>query len=194
MINEEKDLSVSGKSNNYYQALDMIYKSSPDMAVVDIFKNGEYRCIVTDIQKKNPSLPILVVSSIGESLYAQRCLRKGASGFITLEKPESEILKAVRTVLQGEVFLSEEELQKVMSYSRKNLNPLEDPVNSLSEREFQVYNLSGQGLSTKEIAYNMGISHKTVDTYYSHIKRKLNFNNIIELRKSAFSSLGQKAV
>jgi DNA-binding NarL/FixJ family response regulator len=172
----------------------MIYESSPDMAVVDIFKNGEYRCIVKDIKEKNPSLPILVVSSVGESLYAQRCLRKGASGFITLENHENEILKAVRTVLEGEVFLSEEELQKVMSYSRKRLNPLEDPVNRLSEREFEVYTLAGQGLSTKEIAHNMGISHKTVDTYYSKIRRKLNINNIVELRIAAFSLLSQKAI
>lgn len=195
LVNGQEDLHVCGTSRDYDDALNSIRKLKPDVAVVDIYKNNKGKCIVADVRKENHSLPVLVVSAFNESLYAQRCLRKGANGYITLDKNEDEILKAIRLVLAGETYLSEEELQKVLSsYKPKGSILFNDPTTILSERESQVYLLSGQGRTTKQIAENMGISPKTIDTYYDKIKKKLGFVNIHEMRKAASFLFHREAV
>jgi DNA-binding NarL/FixJ family response regulator len=186
LINDKKDLHVCGTSRDYNSTLNSIRELRPDLAVVDIFMNNQYKCIVADVKKENSSLPVLVVSHIDESLYVQRCIRMGASGYITLDKSENEILTALRMTLIGEKYFSERELQKVLSsYRFRGSISFGDPIDELSEREFEVYNLVGQGLKTKKIAETMGISYRTVDAYYEKIKKKLNFVNIIEMRRSA---------
>jgi DNA-binding NarL/FixJ family response regulator len=117
-----------------------------------------------------------------ESVYAERCLKIGAKGYIMKQEPSRKMLEAIRKILNGEVYLSDGMREKILDRFVGNIaQPAGLPVEVLSNRELEVYQLPGKGMKKQDIADILHISPQTVDTYIEHIKRKLNFGSLREM-------------
>lgn len=184
LIEHESDLKVCGEASNIRTALQKIEQLRPDLAVVDISLEGRNGLeLVKDVFLRYPELPILVMSVHDEAVYAQRALLAGAKGYIMKDKAGESVLKAIRRVLAGEVYLSEKMTVKTLRnlVGGSQLSPLEP----LSDRELEVLSLIGEGQSVRQIAARLGLSAKTIETYRTHIRKKLKVANSSELLKCA---------
>lgn len=186
LIDNEPDLSVCGEAYDFDSALQAIQDSKPDVALIDISLKGSNGLDLIKLIRKTYDLPILVISIHDENLYAERALRTGANGYIMKHEATEKVLSAIREVLSGKMYLSDQVgtdiLQKIVT--GKSTNPT-NPLSNLSNREFEVYQFIGQGLSTKEIAQNLELSVKTVESHRAHIKKKLVLKTSNELVKHA---------
>jgi DNA-binding NarL/FixJ family response regulator len=176
VIEREADLTVCSQAACIRQALEMIESSNPDIAVVDISLGGENGIeLLKDIKLRYPHLPVLVHSMHDESVYAERSLRAGAKGYVSKKEPPQKLLQAIREVLHGEIFLSTAMTRQILhSVGADKVNRKTSPFRELSDREFEVFELTGQGLGTKEIAGTLHLSEKTVQAHRDHIRQKLN--------------------
>jgi len=188
LINQEADLSVCGQAQNARETFEAITTLKPDLVIVSISLKGNIGLeLIKEIRLWHNGLPVLVLSVDEESFYAERVLRAGARGYIlSLEAPDKLIL-AIRRITKGEVYvseqLSERMLQKYINSGRAK--HYDSPTDILSDRELTVLQLLGQGHKRQEIATNLKLSAKTVDTHLAHIQKKLALKNSIELRKYA---------
>jgi DNA-binding NarL/FixJ family response regulator len=170
MINAEPDLTICGEAENEQQARRMIRDLKPDALVVDLsLGDGDGFNVVRDARAHFPEIRILVLSMHDEAIYADRLLSQGASGYIMKQAATEQLVTALRTVLRGERFVSDA-LQRTLA---ERLSDGGDQGSRLSARELQVISLIGQGLGTREIAENLSLSVKTVETHRLTIKRKL---------------------
>ncbi len=187
VIDQSSDLYVCGQAENIAQALDLLEKSRPGLAVVDIALGSQNGLeLIKDIKVRHPGLPVLVHSMFDEAMYAGRCLRAGARGYVMKQEPPSRLLSAMRQVLRGEVSLSDAMTKQVLSQlSGARGNKGESPEERLSDREFEVFELLGRGHHTKEIAQKLHLSAKTVQTHREHIKEKLEIKNAVGLVRRA---------
>jgi DNA-binding NarL/FixJ family response regulator len=187
LIDHQKDLMVCGTAEEVHQALDQIAALGPDLVVVDIsLKSSNGIELLKDIKVRHPKLPVLMLSMHDETLYAVRALRAGASGYIMKQEATDNVLTAIRQVLAGEIYLSERMEKKMMQQlvggrSARTGSPLED----LSDRELEVFNLIGQGHGTRQIAEELHLSIKTIESHRAHIKEKLKLKNATELVQHA---------
>lgn len=187
MINHEKDLVVCGTAEDSTQALDQIVALQPDLVLLDIsLKGGNGIELLKNIKVRYPKLLVLMLSMHDESLYAVRALRAGASGYVMKQEATERVLTAIRQVLNGEIYLSDKMEKKMMQQlvggrSARTGSPLED----LSDRELEVFGLIGQGHGTRQIAEQLHLSIKTVESHRAHIKEKLNLKNANELIQHA---------
>jgi DNA-binding NarL/FixJ family response regulator len=179
-INGEPDLMVCGQSRDAYAALEAIEKLRPDIAIVDIsLGNGSGIELVKDIKVRHPRLPALMLSMHEEALYAERSLHAGAKGYVMKQEEPEILLRAIRQVLRGQVYLSDKVKDAIVN--RLGGVPPDGGVTSiaqqLSDRELQVFQLIGDGFATHEIADRLHLSMKTVASHREHIKQKLNMNS-----------------
>ncbi|MFO1496924.1 MAG: response regulator transcription factor [Verrucomicrobiota bacterium] len=187
MINHEEDLQVCGTAEEMNQSLDQIEKIKPDMVVLDISLKGSNGIeVLKNIKVRYPKLLVLVLSMHDETLYALRALRAGAAGYIMKQEPAERVLSAIRQVLNGEISLSANMEKKMMKQlvggrAARTGSPLED----LSDRELEVFRLIGKGYSTRQIAEELHLSIKTIESHRAHIKEKLNLKNAMELVQHA---------
>jgi DNA-binding NarL/FixJ family response regulator len=187
LINYEEELTVCGEAGNAKEAMENIIKEEPDLVIVDISLKGRSGLeLIKDIKMRHENLPVLVVSMHDESLYAERVLRAGAKGYIMKQEPPEKILDAIRQVLGGKIFVSEKMREKmlqryVLGSSQRNVSS----VDQLSDRELEVFRLIGKGMGTRQIAKELDLSIKTVETYREHIKEKLNLENSSKLLQYA---------
>ncbi len=187
LINYEEELMVCGEAGNAKEAMETIIKEEPDLVIVDISLKGRSGLeLIKDIKMRHENLPVLVVSMHDESLYAERVLRAGAKGYIMKQEPPEKILDAIRQVLVGKIFVSEKMREKmlqryVLGSSQRNVSS----VDQLSDRELEVFRLIGKGMGTRQIAKELDLSIKTVETYREHIKEKLNLENSSKLLQYA---------
>ncbi|MBN2441075.1 MAG: response regulator transcription factor [Spirochaetales bacterium] len=187
LINYEEELMVCGEAGNAKEALEAVEKEKPDMVIVDISLKGRSGLeLIKDLRMRHQELPVLVVSMHDESLYAERVLRAGAKGYIMKQEPPEKVLNAIRQVLSGKIFVSEKMREKmlqryVLGSSQKNASTVE----RLSDRELEVFRLIGKGMGTRQIAKELDLSIKTVETYREHIKEKLNLENSSKLLQYA---------
>ncbi|MDC7125856.1 MAG: response regulator transcription factor [Spirochaetales bacterium] len=183
----EKDLKVIGTAESSSEAAELIPKELPDIAMVDLsLKDRSGIELIKDLQAICPDVKILVVSLHDEEVYAERALKAGAKGFIMKAEAVDDIINAVKKVLNGEMYLSRAMQSRLIEKLAKGkINQQEDSVDILSDREFEVFQLIGRGLDSKSIAKKMQLSVKTVETYKSHIKIKLELSNSIELIQRA---------
>lgn len=184
LIDREPDLVVAWQAENAAQALQTVIAEQPDLALVDITlpdKGGIE--LIKDLRAVRPELPVLVVSMHDESLYAERALRAGARGYITKHEGGAKLMQAIRHVLGGQIYVSEKISTRIVElFSRQNgAAQKHSPVGRLSDREFEVFQLIGQGLATQEIGQRMSISAKTVEAHRLHIKSKLGLGTAPEL-------------
>ena len=179
----EKDLMICGEADNAADALKTIAKIRPDLVMVDISLRGCDGIELTkSIRYQNSKLPILVLSMHDELLYAERALRAGANGYIMKNEPSEDLLRAIRKVLSGGVYISENVSSEIVhKLKRDGPSSLSSPVASLSDRELEVFNLLGRGRTTRQVADDLFISMKTVETHLSRIKVKLDLDSYNEL-------------
>lgn len=189
VINQEADLRVCAQAADAQEALGALKTHAPDLAIVDISLaaqeiNGLE--LIKDIKNRHPRLPILVLSMHDEALYAERVLRAGARGYIMKQAPAEKLLTAIRTVLSGKIYLSDKMAEKMLQrFAPGSSAPDGLPIECLSDRELEVFQLIGQGFKPGAIAEKLHLSVKTVDSYYARIKEKMNFKSANELLRYA---------
>jgi DNA-binding NarL/FixJ family response regulator len=186
LINNENDLTVCGEAGTGQEALDLIAKQKPDLVLADISlpdKSGLE--VIKEIQTFNPGLEVLVISMHEESLYAQRVLRAGARGYIMKQEGGKKLMEAIRRVLGGQIYVSEKVSSTLLESFSTPIGKTKSPIEQLSDREFEVLQLLGQGKGTGEIATHLRLSVKTVDAHRANIKRKLNLQTGSELVRYA---------
>jgi DNA-binding NarL/FixJ family response regulator len=187
LINNELDLKVVAEADTGGQGLDIVVAQKLDLAVVDISlpdKNGLE--LIKDIRAVKPELPILIVSMHDEALYAERVLRAGARGYIMKQEGGKKLLQAIRQVLTGQIYVSEKMSARILeTFSGRRPDETASPVTRLSDREFEVFQLIGQGKGTKEIAQHLNLSVKTVEVHRAKIKEKLSLITATDLVRYA---------
>jgi DNA-binding NarL/FixJ family response regulator len=186
-INHEPDLKVCAIAEDRAEALKAVETARPDLAVVDlVLKSSSGLELIKDIHARWPHLLILVVSMHDETLYAERVLRAGARGYITKQQATRDILLAIRRVLSGGIYLNERTASTVLARLTSKPQVASDSITDvLADRELQVFEMTGLGLSTREIAERLHIDTKTVDTYRTRIKEKLKLQSSSELLQLA---------
>ena len=142
--------------------------------------------LLKTIRIKHPALPVLILSMHDESTYAERALRAGANGYIMKQEATDQVLTAIRKIIRGEVYISERLASRVLQhFIRGSASSAESPLSNLSDRELEVFRLIGEGHGTRQIADELHISVKTVESYQAHIKEKLALRNARELVQHA---------
>jgi DNA-binding NarL/FixJ family response regulator len=196
MINAEPDLSVCGEAGSAPAALDAMRRLQPDIALVDISLPGTNGIeLLKSMRAEFPKMPMLVVSMHDESLYALRALRAGALGYVMKAEALDLILTAIRKVLQGEPFLSPKFSDKLVFKAIRSIDEgLGSPVDKLSDRELEVLNLMGRGFGAQDIANELHLSVKTIETHRAHIKEKLGFSDSKEMVRFAIEWVAQQQV
>jgi DNA-binding NarL/FixJ family response regulator len=187
LINHELDMEVCGESETAEQAIQMIRRVTPDLAIVDITLKGSSGLeLIKGIRALSIGIPVLVLSMHEESLYAERALRAGATGYITKNQAADEVLAAIRRVLTGEIYLSGKMTSTFLrSLTTAGAKSVPRPVDRLADRELEVLELIGRGNTTRQIAEKLQLGAATVDTYRARIKEKMNFRNTTELQHFA---------
>ena len=186
LINQETDIAVCGQAGDIPAALEGIQKTKPDVAIVDLtLKEASGLDLVKDLKVRFAKLPVLILSMHNEAFYAERAIRAGARGYIMKEATTENIIKAIRQVLNGEIYLSPEASSKVLKKMAGVGSSDADPIEGLSDRELEVFRLIGEGLRTRDIAERLHLSVKTVESYREHIKIKLHLDNAAKLTRAA---------
>lgn len=183
LIEQENDLKVIGEAEDAATALQQITHTSPDIALVDLsLKNSNGIELIKDLNKQCPKIPILVISLHDENLYAERCLRAGARGFIMKTEATDNVMTAIRLVLSGEIYVSSAMRNRMLSrFTTRGDVDRDSVLESLSDREVEVFQLMGKGQKTRIIADKLNLSVKTIETYKAHLKTKLNLEDATEL-------------
>jgi DNA-binding NarL/FixJ family response regulator len=186
-LNRQTDLVVCAEADDRHAALEAIEHAKPDLVIADLaLKTSLGIELIKDIHSRWPRLPVLVVSMLDETLYAERALRAGAKGYLSKQEATRSILEAVRHVLSGEIYLNPKTSANLLARLADGADSLADPVSDvLAEREMQVFELTGHGFSARQIAERLHIDVKTVETYRARIKEKLKLKDSNELLQLA---------
>ncbi len=187
LISQQSDLEICGEAANEPQALELIGAVQPDVAIVDIsLENGSGIELIKSIKVIHPLVRVLVLSMHDESLYAERALRAGARGYIMKREAARKIIEGIRRVLAGQLYVSEK-VADIMAEKFVDGRTTADtsPVEQLSNRELEVFQLLGTGHNTRQIAGHLHVGFKTVQAYNARIKEKLKLTNATELLREA---------
>jgi len=183
LIEMEPDMEVCGEAEDVTSALEVVARTQPDLVLVDIsLKDSDGIQLIKQLKTLHPRIPALVVSMHPESIYAERSLRAGARGYITKQEAEENIIQAIHSVLAGKAYVSESTSESLIQ--RLSGNVL-SPVDLLSDREFEVFQLMGRGLRATRIAEELNLGIKTIETYQARIKQKLSLPDTKALTEHA---------
>jgi DNA-binding NarL/FixJ family response regulator len=187
LINKTDGMKVCGEADNIRDAFALIKQLKPSIVIVDITLKGSSGLeLLKDLRAQDVAVPALVLSMHDESLYAERAIRAGARGYLNKGEGSAELMRAIRKVLKGEIHLNTSFMSRMvqrMINGRDNGSAL--PTDRLADRELEVFDLVGRGLTTRQIAAQLGLGVTTVDTYRTRIKGKLNLENSARLRVEA---------
>ena len=188
LIDAESGLSVCGMAGTVQEALAMVESLKPDLVIADLTLPGRNGLeLIKDLVATHPELPIIVLSMHDELIYAERVLRAGGRGYVMKDAPPDRLIEAIRTVLSGGVFAS----QTVTNHFLKALSPVKGtpapgfPLERLTDREMEVFELIGQAKCNQDIAARLGISPRTLDAHRAHIREKLGIGDGSELTRYA---------
>jgi DNA-binding NarL/FixJ family response regulator len=182
IINHEQDLNVCGQADDAPEALKTIDELKPDVVIVDIsLKSSNGIELTKSIKAEHPKLPVIVLSLHDEYVYAERSIFAGAKAYLMKDAASENIIKAIRTVLSGEIYVSDEISKKFLHKIGDKAGMTKTPIESLSSREFEIFRLIGEGFKASQIAKQLHLSTKTIETYRLRIKEKLNLPNAAEL-------------
>jgi DNA-binding NarL/FixJ family response regulator len=185
LIGDCPDLEVCGEAGDMAEALGQIDATNPDLAIIDLsLAGGSGLDLIERIRSRNKDLLMLVASMHDETLYAERVLAAGARGYINKQEAQDSIIRAIRQVLSGKVYLSQQMTDRLLSGMVDANNEKRD-IDSLSNRELQVFELIGEGVSSSQIAEQLSLSIKTIETHQAHIKKKLGLGSAHELNQRA---------
>lgn len=187
LINQQQDMEVCGEAEEANAAMQAIGRKKPDILIVDISLNGpDGLDLLKNIRASYPDLPVLILSMHDEAIYAERALRARANGYIMKQEATEKVLVAVRRILNGEMYLSDRMANKMLQqYIGGSPAAIQSRISALSDRELEVFCLIGEGRGTREIADELHLSIKTVETYQAHIKEKLSLHSGRELIQHA---------
>jgi DNA-binding NarL/FixJ family response regulator len=183
LINRNLGMSVCGEANNIRDAMDLIRERKPNIVIVDITLRGSSGLeLLKDLKAQGLDVNVLVLSMHDEELYAERALRAGAKGYISKNEASTEVLAAIRCVMNGEIYASPKMTARLLERltQRRAASELVG-VELLADRELEVFQSLGRGKSTKEIAQTLNLGESTVETYRSRIKEKLHLRSAAEL-------------
>jgi len=159
--------------------------TTPDLAIIDLsLAGGSGIDLIEHIKARDSDILMLVASMHEESLYAERVLAAGARGYINKQEAQDKIIQAIRQVLNGKVYLSEQMTERILNNMVSSSDDRRD-INALSNRELQVFEMIGQGIATSKMATQLNLSVKTIETHQAHIKKKLNLSSAHELTHRA---------
>lgn len=184
LIGGESDLEVCGEAQSAAEAIEFLRTGQPDIVLVDLtLAGGGGLGLIKDIQNWHAELPILVLSMHDESLHAERAMRAGAMGYVMKHEATDRIVGAIRQVLRGEIYLSERMQEKLLHrlVGERGARQGSSPLEVLTDREMEVFELVGRGQSTREVAGHLCLSVKTIETHIDHIKTKLGLESGREL-------------
>lgn len=186
-IGRQSGWEVCGEAESAEEALEQVGQTQPDLVVVDIsLKGGDGISLIRDIHSRFDYVKTLVSSMHDESLYAERALRAGASGYINKQEMPDKVLDAIQQVLNGKLYLSQRMTEQLLQRAVGGLQLRERmPVENLSDRELQVFRMIGKGLKSRQVADELHLSIKTVETHRENIKAKLGVRNSAELARQA---------
>ncbi len=187
IINHEKDMVVCGEAEDAYSAIKEIRTKLPDLVIADIsLADTSGLELIKDIKVQFADIPVLTLSMHDETLYAERALRAGAKGYVMKQQCTEKVIEAIRKILLGQVYISDRMASKmVRKFVGAKPQVGQSPVDCLSDRELEVFLMIGHGRGTRQIAEQLHLSVKTIETYRSHIKEKLNLGDATELLQYA---------
>jgi DNA-binding NarL/FixJ family response regulator len=187
LIEEEPDLAVCCQAEDVRGALALLADSEPAMAIVDIsLKRSSGLELVKEMKTRFPELPVLVLSMHDESLFAARALRAGAAGYVMKREAPGTLLTAIRQVLGGEIYVSDSIAARILhGFARGRARGAGSPMELLSDRELEVFQMIGDGMTTRRVAEALHLSVKTIESHREHIKEKLGLGNGNELLRHA---------
>lgn len=187
LIGNQPDMEVCGQAADAHEGLEKVRLLKPNLVVADItLPGGDGLELIKDIQALEPNVSVLVLSMHDESLYVERVLRAGGRGYVMKQEGGKRIMEAIRQVAAGHIFVSEKMSAKILEiFSGRRAEPGQSPVETLTDREFQVFQCIGRGVGTKEIAKELHVSPKTVEVHRANIKAKLKIKSMAELIRYA---------
>jgi DNA-binding NarL/FixJ family response regulator len=189
LINDQPDMAVCGEAESPPHALEGIGRTKPDLVLLDLsLAGGDGMELCKQLQEQHQGLPVLIISMHDESLYAERCLRAGAMGYVMKQEPPERVMSAIRKVLSGNIHLSEAMSAKLLRNLAGVRNADASPLERLSDRELEIFRLIGKGHSVRSIAEELFLSPKTVEAHKEHIKQKLNLKTSNELLQYAIEA------
>ena len=196
LIDNEANMTVCGEADNVIDALSSIKRIQPDAAIVDLTLIGSCGLeLIKSLRARQIQIPVLVLSMHDENLYAERVLRTGAQGYISKLASPDEVLKAINTVLAGQVYVSELINSQILSRLGNNDNAKSlSNISTLSDREIEVFQLIGCGLNSRECAVSLKLGTSTVDSYRARIKDKLGLKNAAELYQRSTQWVAQNQI
>src|SRR6516225_2626868 len=187
LINGQNDLIVCGEAKDSAEAIHGVAKGRPDVAVIDISLTNESGLeLVKHLAKQFPQVAVVVLSMHDETLYAERALRAGARGYVMKHETSKSVLASIRRVIAGDIYVSERIVNRMalrLSAARRRAGS--SPVERLSDRELEIFQLLGQGRTPSEIARDLNLSLKTVQAYCARAKEKFGVTSLTELLRAA---------
>jgi DNA-binding NarL/FixJ family response regulator len=195
LLGDAPDMEVCGEAQSVDEALDIVATAKPDVALVDLsLRDSNGIDLIKALKAKYPAIASLVLSMHSEAGYVEKALRAGARGYVTKDQADEVIIEAIRRVHAGGLYvqndLSEGVLQRLVEGTEK---AVADRVDELSDRERAVFLMMGEGKDGKEIASELGVNLKTVETYRRRIRAKLDINSMSKLAHAAFEYIAQRA-
>ena len=185
LIGDCPDLEVCGEAADMAEALRLIDSDCPDLAIIDLsLAGGSGLDLIERIKSRNLDILMLVASMHDETLYAERVLTAGARGYINKQEAQESIIRAIRQVLAGKVYLSQAMTERLLS-GLVDVRDEKRDIERLSNRELQVFELIGEGVPVSQIASQLNLSIKTIETHQAHIKKKLGLGSAHELNQRA---------
>ena len=182
MIAEENEFAVCGEADNIRDALEIVDRENPDVIILDVTLRGSSGLeLLKDMKARGISTPVLVLSMHEEALYAERALRAGARGYMTKHEASSTVLDALRAVVSGQLYMDKNAAAQLLKRFVKPRSEKLGGMESLSDRELEVFHLIGKGRSTRDIAKQLALGEATVETYRMRIKEKLDLKKAAEL-------------
>ena len=187
LINAQPDLEVTGTTGEWTEALEIFKKKLPEIVILDVtLKNANGIEVLKNLKVHFPNIRVLMLSMHDENLYALRALKAGAQGYIMKAAATEKVVQAIRQILSGELYLSDVMAKKTMAQLvGRRKEPGASPLEDLSDRELEVFGLIGQGHGTWQIAEELHLSIKTIESHRAHIKEKLNLRTATELVQHA---------
>lgn len=187
LVEQAPSLVACGEANNFHEAMTAVGELLPPDIILVVMSAEGAECLelIKSLKGRSPGSRIVVVSMHDASAYAERALHAGAAGYVTAHEPAEHVIDAIRAVLRDEVYLSDSLASDLLARTVGTRRSCQDATAPLSDREFEIFELIGQGLGTKEIAEKLFVSVKTIETHRAHIKQKLNLAGSSELLQYA---------
>ncbi|OGR28843.1 MAG: DNA-binding response regulator [Desulfobacterales bacterium RIFOXYA12_FULL_46_15] len=187
LINREKDLTVCGSAEDVPEAMALVESEKPDLIILDLsLKNSNGMTLIRDLSKYHKEIPVLVLSMHEESLHAERCLLAGAKGYLMKHETKDSVIKAIRRIFAGKKYISQRVMDSLLeNFGKEQAVDPDSPVQTLTDRELEIFELIGKGFSSGQIAGRLNLSVKTISAHRERIKQKLGWKSGGELVRYA---------